>query len=273
MLTLLLLLACSGGQDGPAEPEVDPYAPPPLPEGLKVDETQQALVAIVGHSIEPSQVGDWIGMAEDVDELRERLFAASVVPVEGMTLRVGPWPEDMVKLLVNSPELQSLVRLEASGAELGPAGGTLLVATPWMAQIEQLRLNESGIDEGVVVTLAEQPSLAQLKELGLANNGLRSKAVTALMEAQGLKALERLDLSGNRVGDAGARALAASARSGTLKELDLRDNGLSDEGAVYLASARGLADIERLDLRGNRITEKGRDALLGTYAEGVLVLE
>jgi uncharacterized protein (TIGR02996 family) len=130
-----------------------------------------------------------------------------------------------------------------------------------MAPLRQLKLYGAA---AVVEELAASPYLARVTTLDLENNDLGDEEVQALAASPHLGPLTTLLLWSNRIGDDGARALARSPHLGRLSRLDLSNNLVSDAGIQALATAPLLARLALLDLTKNRISDDGGRALLAS---------
>ena len=265
----LVAIACSGGDPR----EIDPWAPPPLPEDLELpSEDILQLEELVGSSIEPAQVGDWIGQAGDAAELRRRLGAAELVPVRSMTLRGGAWTVESVNALAEARSLSSLEGLDAGGAALGPEGAAALARAPWLAGLQRLELDGAGIGDEGLAALCEAPDLRSIRVLDLADNDIGARGVACIGTGPFGK-LEELDVSRNPLGDEGMRALAATARVDTLSALGVAEVGIGERGVFAIATSPYLAGLDRLDVRRNDLDEVQVGTLLGAFGDDAILAD
>lgn len=260
-----VVIACFGGSSD----DVDPWAPPPLPEDLESPSEQSLeLEELVGATMEAGQAGDWIGQAQDATELRRRLAAADVTVVRTMTLRAGPWTPDAVEVLASSKALGELEVLDATGAVLGPQGAAKLSKAPWLRTVKQLRLGGAGIGDEGFSSLCEG-DLRQVDELDLHDNGLTVASMTSLAGGP-FGRLLRLDVSDNPIGDEGLRALASTARVDSLEQLGIANVGLEERGVFYTMSSPYLAGLDRLDVRGNGLEDSYVSELVGAFGDDAI---
>jgi uncharacterized protein (TIGR02996 family) len=145
-------------------------------------------------------------------------------------------------------------------AHIGPEVREM-AATPQLARIVHLDMNESGIRTRHVRPLVASRYLTQLRSLDLSANGLGNEAAEAVAESSRLPNLAVLRMDWNRIGDPGARALANSPHLAGLSELSLSINLIGDEGGHALAASPHLMNLRRLDLTRNNLSISGRAAL------------
>jgi len=164
-----------------------------------------------------------------------------------------------------------------------------LANSPFLGQLESLRLGRNNIDDHGAEALSKSSRLGQLREIELADNHLGPTAAKALAASTTLRHLERLDLRANAIGPTGAVALlgltshkrltclrlarnsigsaiisqvAAHPGLQCLQELDLSHNDLGDTGAIALADSPHVCSLSNLGLAGNDIGPPGLNALL-----------
>ncbi|HJN76791.1 MAG TPA: hypothetical protein QGF58_22870 [Myxococcota bacterium] len=263
----LVSIACFGDSGE----ETDPWAPPPLPEDLEAPGADiLGIEELVGATIEPAQVGDWIGQANDDEELRRRLAAADLVVVRSMTLRSGVWTPEAVGILAEAASLGQLENFDAGGALLGVEGGVALAKAPWLANLERLVLAGADLGDRGFSAICDEADLRRVKDLDLRGNSLTAAGVTILGDGPFGK-LERLDLSDNPLGDEGLEALAATARVDTLRSLGIARVGFGERGVFLIASSPYLAGLDRLDVRGNQIDPEQISGLGGTFGDDAIL--
>jgi len=263
-----LVIACSGG-DGT---EIDPWAPPALPEDLEPPtEASLALEELVGASIDPGQVGDWIGAAQDATELRRRMAAADLVTVYRVTLRAGDWSPEAVQVLADAGSLRSLEQLDAGGARLGAEGGRILGGASWLGNVQILDLDGSGLGDDGFAGLC-QGDLRGVVGLDLSHNGLTAASIERFGQGPFGK-VERVDVSGNALGDEGLRLLAASKRLDTVTDLGIADVSMGERGLFYVVSSPSMAGLDRLDVRGNSLSEAQLGELVAAFGDDAIVTD
>ena len=144
---------------------------------------------------------------------------------------------------------------EDEDSEEAPAG-RVLMGSPHLAGLEELRLANCGLRDAALAALARNPAAASLQILDLGGDGSQDVAgnqfgtagVAELAASPFLGRLQALDISATPgVGDRGVLALAqATATLPSLTDLNIDGTDLSDAGALALARCPGLARIERL---------------------------
>jgi uncharacterized protein (TIGR02996 family) len=177
-----------------------------------------------------------------------------------LTLRCSASIHKGAPLLARSRHAPRLRRVNLTFGATSAAGLGQLVTSDVFADLEELRLERSGLRADGVQTLARRPEWPRLRRLHLANNFLDDAALAALAWLR-LPALRRLDLSSNRLSATGLRELTAAPWCPGLEWLDLSGNDLGDEGARVLAGAASLANLHRLTLRWCRMSNEAARAL------------
>lgn len=107
-------------------------------------------------------------------------------------------------------------QLMISGIHLGPKEARLLWASPKMAEVNWLDLDDNSLGDEGVKELAECEFLANVQYLNLNKNG---------------------------VGDAGVKLLAQSKYLGKLKRLHLKNNLIKGEGVIALFDSPTLDNL------------------------------
>jgi uncharacterized protein (TIGR02996 family) len=169
--------------------------------------------------------------------------------------------------LADPPRLRTL---DLSGSRLTTDQLTRLFASPAMAGIEELILNENNLRaESLRVVAAAH--LPHLRSLHLQRTQPEQAGVIALTGAAYLPEVRSLSLGGNNLPPASAATLAACPALGNLRVLDLPENRLGDDGVTALASSRHLRGLAHLDLSNNLVEDDGADALVQSAHLGDLV--
>ncbi|MBA3460104.1 MAG: hypothetical protein H0T46_09105 [Deltaproteobacteria bacterium] len=106
----------------------------------------------------------------------------------------------------------------------------------------------------VLAALCASPNVAQLEELRLNDIG---STCAALVASGPFVNLRRLTIHDEPIGDDGAAALARSRVVATLRYLRLSNCQIGDAGARALASSPHLANLEKLDVTANRFGPDG----------------
>jgi uncharacterized protein (TIGR02996 family) len=149
--------------------------------------------------------------------------------------------------LFDAPLLRSVVELDLSGYQLGPAGFEALAASPLAHGLESLTLSRTPPGVPALRALADVP-LSNLRRLALCNNRLGPVGVQSLARSPHLRGLHSLDLSYNPLGDKGVAALLEAPFYPNLLHLDLSSCNIGDAGAAALLEAPRPAGLVRLDL-------------------------
>jgi uncharacterized protein (TIGR02996 family) len=193
-------------------------------------------------------------------------------------------------MLIRSPRLGRLRRLNLSNAKVGAATVEALCATDRFFRCGELHLAGCSLSEESWAVLARSPHASLLLALGASSTGMTDDGARALAGSPHLKNLRKLNLSRCRIGPGGAEALTDSTAFPNLEELSLWGNPLGARGAAALAEwgrrhgepslrvdrvgltaagveemvRRGsLAGLVRLDLGDNPIGDEGLAALAG----------
>ncbi|MBY0227734.1 MAG: hypothetical protein K2W96_00500, partial [Gemmataceae bacterium] len=128
----------------------------------------------------------------------------------------------------------------------------VLMASPHLAGLAELRLADCALLDGSLSAIARNPAAASLRLLDLGSdgvaNGFGTLGARELARSAYLGGLETLDVSeAPGVGDSGVLALVeATATLPRLKDLNIAGTDLSDAGALRISQCPGLARLERL---------------------------
>jgi uncharacterized protein (TIGR02996 family) len=179
----------------------------------------------------------------------------------GLRLCARPDGPETVQTLAASPRLAHLTDLRLQDNGLSAANIGFLAASPHAGRLTELHLGGNALGDAGVSVLTASPVLTRLIVLDLSRNGLGPEGARALAAGPRTAQLRTLSLWGNRIGEEGALALAGSPRVAGLTTLDLGGNLTGDAGARALASSRHLGRLATLDLRSNRIGAEGAQAL------------
>jgi uncharacterized protein (TIGR02996 family) len=159
-----------------------------------------------------------------------------------------------------------------------------LAACAALADVRELILHQSDLDEAAVRALAESPHLKRLHTLRLVSCGVTAPEAAALAAAPWLANLRTLDLSHyermdgspnntisrntgiflaiaaghtNHLGDEGFRALLESPHLGSLETLIVANNWISVDSARLLWNARRVPKLRHLDMSYNYLLADG----------------
>jgi uncharacterized protein (TIGR02996 family) len=166
-----------------------------------------------------------------------------------------------------------------------------LAACAALADVRELILYQSDVDESDVQALAESPHLKRLRVLRLVSCGVTTPEAAALAEAPWLANLRTLDLSHyerrdrdvnnaiwrnvgifraiaaghtNHLGDDGFRALLESPHLGNLETLIVANNWISTDSARLLWTGTRVPKLRRLDMSYNYLLADGLLELIGS---------
>lgn len=154
-----------------------------------------------------------------------------------------------VRQLVKSPLLERLSSLALRGS-VGTAAAALLVRSPRLKHLRRLEMSTCDLDADAALALASAPSLAGLTALNLDTNHLGIEGVIALIRCPHLRGLNELDLSLTQyTGESeGWSELYGPAGPPGLTALVLRENSLYRSQVFDLISSPRLATLRFLDL-------------------------
>lgn len=260
-----LFLACSGDAD------LDPWAPPPLPEGVPAADPDDAeLEALLGGSVDDAAVGAWIGQAATADEVTRRARAAQLTRVEHLVLAPGAWDADRTRALAASA-FPDLTMLDASGVQLQDGAAAALASAPWTRQLTHLDLSESELGRDDVRAMAAG-DLRRVEVLRLRDAGLDDDALIGVLDWR-LGPLSELDLSGNALTEPGFRALAGSARVDQVRRLLLARTGADAVAVFALTTSPYAATVEHLDLRQNGLGDGEWSDLRAAFGDDAIPMD
>lgn len=195
---------------------------------------------------------DLIKVVDEVDETRAG-FPYAVTTTASQFLRNH-------ELIFELAPIQSLLVLKARRH---------LPALSQCPGLEQLRILQFYQDDGEPFSvtyagarrLAESPFVANLEELKLDWQNLGPAGAIALAESPNLGNLKRLDLSANFIGDRGAIALASAPFCPQLTHLDLFQNDIAPDGGLQALVQADLSQLVSLNLSRNPLFSEGVDCL------------
>jgi uncharacterized protein (TIGR02996 family) len=174
-----------------------------------------------------------------------------------------PWD---VEDLFRSPMCQGLRRLHLLGS-YSPRFLPSLVLLLETAGIEGLTFSgelaasmSTGLSE--VDLLLASPALAQIRELRLSGSWLDEAVMQHLNWTDQLRHVTKLSLSGGGICDYGLRALARSEQLPNLQILDLRGNNLDIMALRALAGGPLLGQLSLLCLAGTHLHRQALETLL-----------
>jgi uncharacterized protein (TIGR02996 family) len=186
--------------------------------------------------------------------------------VQELELRGCKFGAEGVRLLVASPHVKGLTRLDLAWGNIGPAGARLLADWPQLRRLRVLKLRQCQLGDEGLLALAGSPYLAELTDIELARNDIGPVGLRALAEAGCWPGLRSLNLGANRLGAAGAGELVRAQQWTQLAVLNVQRNQLGDAGAAALAGALHLRGVRLLDVSDNGIGDAGATALAGSAA-------
>lgn len=125
-----------------------------------------------------------------------------------------------------------------------------LLSAPAAANLAELDLSETRIDETAVREVAKSGFVARAIELGLTRCEVGPKTMAALAKVEAPN-LRKLTLGETGLGNAGVFALCEARWADSLTELDLMRNGLDDDALVAMANSGRFVNVRRMDLRVN----------------------
>jgi uncharacterized protein (TIGR02996 family) len=155
----------------------------------------------------------------------------------------------MFSIVVRVPRLGCLGTIAWESCNLGclyetdPEEGEsplaeVLMGSPHLAGLRELRLSAVGLQNNAVEALAKNPAVTSLRVLDIGSDG-------------------GMEVSGNYFDDKGVKALANSPHLPELEELDLSDGGVSDKGIKFLCDSPYLPKLKSLNLSGVCLSDKG----------------
>jgi uncharacterized protein (TIGR02996 family) len=174
----------------------------------------------------------------------EKLFAAA--PIEGLQLR---GLADLVPEVFASPLLARLHELDLNNNVLSGADVEALCASRSLGGLT--RLNLVGTHLRDLAPLAAWKQLGRIRSLDLAFNPFPGGEIWTLVGSPHLTALTHLNLTRARLNGQGVASLAAAKRLAGLTHLGLAECGLTAGDVRVLGSAAALGRLASLDLRSN----------------------
>ncbi len=206
--------------------------------------------------------------------------------------------KDGVRVLLNSPHLQTLQSLDLGFNGLDDRAVAALAGASTLPALTALYLNDNGqITSDGIRELARSPFYGGLTRLDISGNDINESGVEAIVASPGLAHLHHLRVIGNRIGDAGVTALARSTLLNRMVQqdrrielfgnaigsvgvaellhglgdsrcvvLDLTGNDLGDLGFAILVQSGRLAHLRVLKLGRNKITDAGVNSVRGKLA-------
>ncbi len=156
---------------------------------------------------------------------------------------------NLLRLLADCPGLECLVELDLGAAGIDEAeGARVLASAPWLGGVVKLNLSGARIGPDGLRDLLDSGRLGQVTELDLGLCRLGDRGAQLLADWPDLAGLLRLNLNANEIGDEGVTALADSPHlpPGLRLMLGRVENPFSDAAAGRLQERLG----RRLNLRG-----------------------
>jgi uncharacterized protein (TIGR02996 family) len=171
--------------------------------------------------------------------------------------------------LADSHHLANLVQLNLSYSRMG-GGAVVLLCSPHLVKLSRLDLSHAGLDAKDARALAEAPRLAQLTSLRLGGNShLGSAGLVSLLRSRHLTRLTSLDLMHGSIDDDGIAALLDWPGLSNLAFLGLVGSRFTTAGARRLLASPHLDDIVLLDVRGHQIDRRTAAALRERFGRRV----
>lgn len=169
-----------------------------------------------------------------------------------------------LEALAGSPYIRELNEMKLRSNAIGPAGVRALARSKYLESLTDLSLDHNALFDEGVEAIAESPRFRQLKQLSLGWTECGDRALMALARAKHLATLNWLYLSGNQISDDGLIALADSEILTSLRALYMEANRIGDRGVEALARSKTLANLVWIYLKSNRITDEGAMALVNS---------
>jgi uncharacterized protein (TIGR02996 family) len=175
---------------------------------------------------------------------------------------------DALAALASSPVLRTVTDLCLGGNRFFGAGCVdVLLGSPHLTSLARLDLSGVGLTAAQVKAWAAAPGLPGLRSLSLAKNRLGPVSVRALTGSALAARLKELDLSDNPLGDNGTRALAESPNLRGLTVLRLNKTQMGDAGADALVRSPNLPNLVSIAFAFNHYGRAAQKALADRFGK------
>jgi uncharacterized protein (TIGR02996 family) len=231
----------------------------------------------------------YLAAASELSQLRELGLSANPLGASGiLALRTAPFLSSLTSLDLSNCELVGttagthlaavpfgdLQSLMLDNNPLGTPGAQALARTtsPYLGRLRKLNLRWCELGDSGLQVIASAKSLTGLTALDLWHNEIGDEGISAFATEAKFTELTDLDLTGNKCGAAGAKALAMSPCLRNLTYLDLTENPIQPAGAMALAASPYFKNLQRLTVTESCIGTDGKQALLKTFGEDVMLI-
>ncbi len=136
---------------------------------------------VVARRSNAARVARWAEFFGPLAGLPAEAFAFSRGLLTGVDLGGAPRPRELVLRLLESPELQTVTRLDSSNQALGPEGAAAVAGCPHLGSLTRLDVSGNDVRTAGARTLTRSPHLARLDWLSLADNGLDGDVTNPLV--------------------------------------------------------------------------------------------
>lgn len=165
------------------------------------------------------------------------------------------------RLLVESPHLGELERLDLAGATVRINGAAAIGRCARLATLRHLDVTNTMIDHAGLDHLLASPHLHGLESFSFGGIGMHGRHLGRLWSWPGLARIRHLRIGFVYLGNEGLRSLLA-APLGEVTSLDLSHTGLAHGAAEVIASCERLRSLAALDLTGCLMTGSEANLLL-----------
>ena len=184
----------------------------------------------------------WLRSASHPDHITESALAAGITDRGAVRL-------------ADDPRLADLSSLALFRNEIGPAGVSALIGSPYLrGKLSRLLLGRNRLALSGAQALAGETEIENLALLDLDCNRLYGTAIAALARAPLLRGVRSLNLSNNPIGAQGCAALAACPHFAELDQLFLHGAELDDDAVAPLLRAPWLPRLRNLALSENALS-------------------
>jgi uncharacterized protein (TIGR02996 family) len=207
------------------------------------------------------------GFPDHVSQSAKALFAHPEVfdrwPITRLRIHGLNGSPEMISRLASSPFLARIRDLVLLNQLLGPDGLEILLESPWLEGLVRLDLSNNALGDQGARLLARR-CLDGLRELDIRHNDITARGQRALIRSKARRSLRLLCLCGNSVSGEVAAALLESPDWPELTDLSLWNTRLGDAGLERLVACPALLKLTALNLNLNLITDRGLEMLAGS---------